>query len=506
LVLLGFGILGLMAWTGTVVGIAIWSETDPQSSVAYALPPAITSVLLFSTGLVVLHASGYRWVFVKPSTQSESSVDVFSQLDQPTTQCRYRRRNLLATLGIIGGSIVLSFSISTLKQERLSLAKTYVELNTKLNVDGGYLEYAGHQPIALKVANSATDKTVPDLSQLTGLSKISFSGSRVTEATLKSIATLTSLTDIDLSFTQLDDSAVKLLDRGGRSARLSLAGTRVTIKGINSVIERSRFYRLDIGELNIDDDSLAQLSVSRLHELVLKGNPITDKSIPHISTVKRLNLSDTKCVGTGLAQLTSTMSLVLDGTSVDDANIQQLLSSNKVLSHLSLRNTRVTDAILRTLQQTPSLTELEIGDGQITPEGLLAVAFSPPERLALNSKKFDANLFAEWHPSIRRLDMSGSGVSDANITNLKHVRGLTELSLAHCDVSDACLPTLVAIGASKIDLTGTKVTASAVAKHFPKTVAVYLSADQCQSEQLSAPDPAGSLRIGVRMTTESQFY
>jgi Leucine-rich repeat (LRR) protein len=289
-------------------------------------------------------------------------------------------------------------------------------------------------------------------------------------------------------------------------ARLSLAGTHVTIKGINSVIDGGRFHRLNIGDLNIDDESLAHLSVSSLNELVLKGNPITDKSIQHIATVRSLDLSETKCVGTGLGQLTSTVSLVLDGTSVDDAAIKQLLSSNKVLRRLSLRNTQVTDSILPTLQQTPSLTELEIGDGQITREGLLAVAFAPTERLALNSKKFDANLFAEWHPSIRRLDMSDSGVSNADVANLKNVRGLAELSLAHCNISDACLPKLVALGVGKIDLTGTQVTASAVAKLFPKTTAVYLSAEQCRPEQLAAPDPVGSLRIGVRLNINSRNY
>jgi hypothetical protein len=506
LVLLGFGMLGLMAVIGTTTAIGLWAEFDVLTALGYALPPAATAIVLFSMELVVLRASGYRWVVVKPNTQPEPTVDIFSQSAQPTARCLYRRRNLIATAGIVACSIVLSITISALQQGRLALAKTYAELNGKLAVNGGYLEHVGHQPIALKVVNLQTDQPLPVPSMLQGLQRISLSGQPVNKSSLETISKLKSLTEIDLSYSTFDDSSVKLLELNGRVAKLSLAGSRVTAKGLGSLVGHGRYYKIDIGYLDINDEALAQLSVSKLHELVLKGNPITDKSLQHVASIWRLNLSETKCTGTGLGQLTGTLSLVLDGTSADDSAIKQLLASNKALCHLSLRNTQVTDALLPTLQQTPSLTELEIGEGKITRDGLLAVAFAPPERLALNSKKFDATLFAEWHPSIRRLDMSESGVSDQDVANLKNVRGLTELSLARCNVSDACLPKLVTLGVTKIDLTGTQVTAAAVAKLFPKTTVVYLSAEQCQPEQLSTPDPDGRLRIGARMNIDSQNY
>ena len=506
IVLLGFGAAGLMAWTGFFAGAALLSQVDPLSLIAQVLPPAITSVVIFSTGLVVVRASGYRWVVLKASTTSTASGEVLSPAVQPSARRAYGRRNLVATLGIVAGSILLSLSISAIQQIRSSIARTYAELNGKLVKDGGYLEHVGHVPIALKVGNSATDSTLPDLSQLAELGKISFAGSQITEATLNSITKLGALRDIDLSYTAINDKALDCYDRKRYGCRLSLAGTQVTIEGINRVLERCRFNQLDVGSLNITDDSLAKLAVSELKALVLKGNPITDLSLPHLATIASLDLSDTKCTGTGLGQLTKATSLVLDNTCVDDAAIKQLLGSNKVLSQISLRNTHVTDSILVTLQQTASLAELAIGDGQITREGLLAVAFAPPERLSLNSKKFDASLFEVWHPSVRRLDMSDSAVSDEDVASLKNVRGLTELSLANCNVSDACLPTLAALGVSKLDLTGTQVTASAVAKQFPKTTAVYLSAAQCQPEQLAAPEQDSIVRIGVRMEIDVKRY
>ncbi len=505
-VLLGFGAAGLIAWTCLVVAVALFSQVDPLSSIAQVLPPAVTSVVLFSAGLIVIRASGYRWVAVKASTTSSISDNIFSQTDQPTARRGYGRRNLVATSGIVAGSILLSLSIFTIQQVRSSIARNFAALNGKLVKDGGYLEHTGHIPIALKVGNSPTDSALPHLSQLAELGKISLSGCPITEETLKSIAALRSLQEIDLSYTDIDDAALDGLDRRSYLSRLALAGTRVTIKGINQVRDRFSIFGLDIGNMNIDDESIKQLSVSKLNELVLTGNPITDLSYPHLSNIRNLDLSGTQCTGRGLGQLVNNASLVLDNTSVDDAAIKQLLTSNKVLSRLSLRNTRVTDAILVTLQQRPSLAELAIGDGQITREGLLAAAFAPPERLSLNSKKFDASLFAEWHPSVQRLDMNDSGVTDDDVVNFKNIRGLTELSLANCEVSDACLPTLAALRLHKLDLSGTQVTASAVKKRIPHTTTVFLSAAQCQPEQIAAPEHESSLRIGVRMQIDSRRY
>ena len=142
----------------------------------------------------------------------------------------------MATAGIVAGSIVLSLTTSSIQHVRLSIEKNYAELNGKLALDGGYLEHTGHVPIALKVGNSTTDSTLPDLSLFTDLGRISFSGSQVTRATLNSIAELHALHDIDLSYTAIDDTALECLDRADYRTWLSLAGTRVTIEGINRVI------------------------------------------------------------------------------------------------------------------------------------------------------------------------------------------------------------------------------------------------------------------------------
>jgi ribulose kinase len=74
---------------------------------------------------------------------------------------------------------------------------------------------------------------------------------------------------------------------------------------------------------------------------------------------------------------------------------------------------------------------------------------------------------------------------------------LQELSLAYCDVTDKSIEILAAMNLEKIDLTGTKVTATAAAELFPQSTAVYVSPAQCSPEQLANANPRSSLLIGI---------
>ncbi len=381
------------------------------------------------------------------------------------------------------------------------MVESHTKLNSTVVRQGGYVEQEGFEVISLQLPPNS-DCSNLDLNQFRGLSRISLSGIQVAESVLQSIGKSTSLRFVDLSHTSINDSDVKHL-KGRRIvlSMLSLAGTQLSVQGINDIIAGCPTFELDIGELNLDDEAISQLKFEAFPKfsrgLILRGNPITDKSLVHLNAMNELDLSDTKCAGSELEQLTQVNSLKLDGTSVDDAGIAKLLSVNSTLARLSLRNTHVTDETLKSLAQHNFVTELEIGDGEITAEGLIATAFAPSERLALNASKFNGTLFANWKPRIRCLDMSHSGLNDADIHHLEHISALQELSLAHCDVSDKSLEKLVALNLTKLDLTGTKVTATAVLKHFLKTTVIFLSPSQCSLEELEQSNRAESLRVGL---------
>ena len=395
----------------------------------------------------------------------------------------HRTSNRIAAAGIVLASVALTFAISYLKQERFRLAEKLKSLNSTYLVDGGYVLQLGHKPFALQVPPTSLNSDL-DLGLFRGLRRISFAGTQLTESTLSSIGKIDSLVEIDFSKTGIADSAVKYLSRKRYIEKLSLAGTQFTVTGINEFMAGNFIRTLDIGDLNLDDERVNKLQIQNVSGLILRGNPIIDKSLVHLTTLTYLDLSRTQCDGAELDQLNSVASLILDETSVDDSAIARLLASNSGLTRLSLRNTRVTDATLTTLAQYKPLTELELGDGEITVDGLVAAALAPMDRLALNARKFTGNVFAAWKPTIRRLDMSHSAVSDSDVQHLGNVWNLQELSLAHCDLSDASLSKLVALNLTKIDLTGTKVTAAMVAKIFPESTLVYIGASQCSPEEI----------------------
>ena len=504
-VLFLFAILGLCASGGIVIGFELWGGVDLWSAIQRSASTMLylaTATIVFSMGLIVLYASGYRWRTIAKLSITKESADWLENSNTVSTAIGYRKPNRIAAAFIVVASVAITVSVAHLKRERLRRVVSHTKLNSTIVHEGGYVEQEGFAAISLQLPSNS-DCSNLDLFQFRGLSRISLSGSQVTESVLRSIGKSTSLRFVDLSHTSIDDSNARHLnDRRFFLTKLSLAGTQLSVIGINEVIAGCPTFALDLGELNLDDEAVSQLKLQAFkmnsRGLILRGNPITDKSLVHLNGISELDLSDTKCTGSELEQLTQVASLKLDGITVDDAGIVKLLSVNSVITSLSLRNTQVTDETLKAIAQHNSVSELELGDGEITSEGLIAIAFAPSERLALNSRKFNGTLFANWKPSIRCLDMSHSGLCDADIHHLEQLSALQELSLTRCDVSDQSLDKLVALNLTKLDLTGTKVTATAVVKHFPKTTVVFLAPSQCSQEELEQSNKVGLLRIGPR--------
>ena len=499
-VLFLFAFLGLATATAIQLGIQLWNGASLGSALVGSITTLLyltTSSVLFSIGLVVLHWSGFRLQSIAKARESTDATDPLTDSPSLATSSSYRKKNRIAAAGLVVGSIAISLCISYFTNERLKLTETYQRLNSTFLLEGGYVEHQGYKPVALRVpANMESSKL--DLSQFKGLGTITLAGTKLAESTLNEIGKMDSLMDIDVSQTALDDSDLMRLVRTTGFVRLSLAGTQVTVQGINHAMSSCRITTLDIGYLGLDDDSVEKLRIQDVLRLILRGNPITDKSLAYLTTLSYLDLSGTHCDGSEFGLLRNVKSLLLDETSVNDAAIANLLASNSVLTRLSLRNTRVTDATLIALQKYQLLMELELGDGEITAKGLESAVLTPSDRLALNSRKFTGSIFQSWKPTIRRLDMSRSGVTDADVYLLASVGGLQELSLAHCDVSDASVEKLVAMNLMKIDLTGTKITSAMAAKLFPLPTEVYVSPSQCSPEELDRPYPQSALRIGLR--------
>jgi hypothetical protein len=320
------------------------------------------------------------------------------------------------------------------------------------------------------------------------LHNISVAGSQVTDRSLQKIARLQSLVSIDLSDTAISDDGAKYFGQSLVINSISLAGTRVTATGINEILKTRFLNKLDLSRLNLTDTAMSEIGTWQCGRLLLSGNPITDASLERLNHAVGLDLSHTAIKGVGFEKLASVQWLKLDGTAVDDDAILKLLKNNSVIQRLSLRNTQVTITSLKAMVTAQLvLNRLELGDGLISPEDLIASGYVPSMQLALNAKKFDCAMFAH-----------------KDVTMLTNVSSLKRLSLAGCDLTEKSLAALSSLRLLEIDLTNTKVMATEVLKYFdnPGGTTVYLSIKQCTEEERSHIHETPQLRIGRRLTLE----
>ena len=296
LVLLLFAILGLAASGGFLTGSRLWNGEDLWIAIERSgqrMQHLTASTVLFSLGLIVLRASGYRWRTIARKTVRNDVTDPLHHSDAAPTTSGYRFPNRIAAACIVIASIALTISVSYLKQERLRQEERITKLNSNFVVEGGFVVREGDAAFALQVPPNV-DCSILDLRQLRSLTTISAAGAKITESMLKSMSKKMGLRYVDLSNTSIGDSSIKHLFSQRVLAKLSLAGTQLTVHGINEAIASCPSNVLDIGELGLDDEAMSQLKLRNQRGLILRGNPITDKSLVLLTALEFLDLSHTK--------------------------------------------------------------------------------------------------------------------------------------------------------------------------------------------------------------------
>jgi hypothetical protein len=155
--------------------------------------------------------------------------------------------------------------------------------------------------------------------------------------------------------------------------------------------------------------------------------------------------------------------LILDGTLITDSGFATKLQSIAIFGTLSMDRTEVTDKILTSFTPT-NISKLRFGETLITEQGLRHLGTATIGELSLNARKFTGGCFADWKPTIQKLDMSRSGVTDANIAHITKLPNLSELSLRGTAITDACLELLASSNLQTVDLRETQITAAGLAK------------------------------------------
>jgi serine/threonine protein kinase len=216
---------------------------------------------------------------------------------------------------------------------------------------------------------------------------------------LARLASIKSLSWIDLAGTSISDAGVRQLLDVSALTNINLDGTAVTDEGVVHLVRNCpNLNRLSIGKAKCTPAVVEAITgLKQMRDLSLAGVPLVDEQLAvicQLANLRTLNLAHTRITDVGivhLARLTELENLRLDGTLVSDVGLATIAKDHGHLLTLGLcAMPNLTGAGLAHLANLSRLELLEIrGTPRIGDEDLahLAVAASL-RRLEVNRGQF----------------------------------------------------------------------------------------------------------------------
>lgn len=329
---------------------------------------------------------------------------------------------------------------------------------------------------------NVTDKGLQELAAFKNLTTLRLGFTRVTDEGLKDLAELQNLTTLYLTGMPITDAGVKNVAALKSLTTLALSGKGVTNAGIKELAALKNLTMLYLHSVNITDAGLKELApLKKLFALALNSTPITDVGVKELTALKNLTelyLSDTKVTDVGvkeLAPLKNLSVLELDSTQVTDQMLMVLRDIDRLHTlHMELvRGWRTLPRPKGTRSREPAgISSRELHLTKITDAGLPVVAkLTRLESLTLRGSKItDAGLKELVAlKNLTQLKLCTTVVSDAGLKHLARLPQLSELVLSGSRVTDAGLKELAPLkNLVVLALSGTEVTDAGL-----KTLAGY---------------------------------
>jgi len=206
--------------------------------------------------------------------------------------------------------------------------------------------------------------------QLTCLRSIDFSTSQFCDRTLKSVASLSEVSEMRLDFLKFGDAGLGDLKDFPLLKTVWLIGTQITDKGLSALCALPSLANLVLKSTNITDAGLDKIKDTKLCSITLPTH-ISDAGLSALSAIrslKRLDLTATAVTNEGLSALVSLPELeelYLSDTAIGDAGVAHLVKI-KSLRTLFLSGTKVSDAALALFESMTWLEHLELRDTGVT--------------------------------------------------------------------------------------------------------------------------------------------
>lgn len=492
----GFILLVMVAFAVFFLVVAFSSANGaapPVDIFLYLVAYAGTSTIPLLIGLWVLQWTGVRLANFstgkrdKPTSPLTTEALAASSDDALIKIATNKRRTRYLAISVFGLACIASICVGRIESWRRSTDDRQAELHEKLQSVQGSLSVRNREVVEVKLGRGATDNDLREFLDHKHLETLNLAHSGITDAAVAELSSLISVQKLDLSNTQVTGASIEQLVKMPSLRELSIAGTAMNAEDVLQMVNNmSQLARLDISAMDLTAAELERIASRYGGSIGLRGYGLTDGELRPILKVyaevqnpivlpnttmpagtgflsyagRRVDLSDNPIDGTCLRNVTVPLAeLRLDNTALTDASFGPVVKGLSA-GRLSLSNTQLTDAILPVLGASIHLQALELGDGKITERGLANGDLRNLRQLALKSRQFDGSCFKDWQPNLYELDMSGSGLNDDTIVYLKKLNGVTQLSLANTELTDASLPILGQLGIPfHLDISDTKITA-----------------------------------------------
>lgn len=241
----------------------------------------------------------------------------------------------------------------------------------------------------------ATDAGMLAVAAHPALKDLDLTRVKLTAAGWKALAASKSLQSLDATETAIDDAAVKELGAVKTLTKVTLKGTKVTLKGTGSAFAAwDKLTELDLRECPLTDESLVPVGVAKaLQVLKLSEADITDAALKPLNQCAKLKAltieGSAKLTGTGFADLdalTGLELLYLGGSGITDAGMAFVARRTGVKT-LSLERTKITDAGMKELASPRGLEKLSVEETGVTDIGLLVVAEKAKKLTQVDARK-----------------------------------------------------------------------------------------------------------------------
>ncbi len=241
----------------------------------------------------------------------------------------------------------------------------------------------------------------------------------------------------------LEQKRVELIEQDKNLRRLGLMNARFPHSMLGNLSGSVEILRLT--ETGLKDEDIKLIIKNRhLKELSLNSNPLTDRGIRQLSSLKFLHLLDlasTRCGAHGISELHALPlldTLYLSNSNHIDDKAAEAVSHLPALVELSLNNTKVTGKGIAHLSRIPHLSnlmlnELNLGNDEITQ--------------------------LKDCPSLTTLHLSDNMLTSMGVKHLLGIKKLHKLVLADNPIDDKAVDTLLQMsGLRYLNLSGTKLT------------------------------------------------